>query len=43
MFTVCQYAINDDKVSKGIMQVSVKDAQSTSYKTMTWTKKFGNV
>jgi hypothetical protein len=25
-----KYATNDDKVSKGIMQVNVKDAQSTS-------------
>jgi hypothetical protein len=30
MFKVCQCATNDDKVSKGIMQVSVKNAQSTS-------------
>jgi hypothetical protein len=30
MFKVCRYATNDDKVSKGIMQVSLKDAQSTS-------------
>jgi len=27
MSKACQYAINDDKVSKGLMQVNVKDAK----------------
>jgi hypothetical protein len=30
-----QYVINDDKVSKGLMQVSVKDAQAILQKTIT--------
>jgi hypothetical protein len=34
-----QYVINDDKVSKGLMQISVKDAQVVLQKTITWTKK----
>jgi hypothetical protein len=36
MFKVCQY---DNKVSKGLMQVYVKDAQAVLQKTITWTKK----
>jgi hypothetical protein len=35
MSKVCQYAINNDKVSKGLMQVNVKDAQATLQKTIT--------
>jgi hypothetical protein len=30
MFKVNQYASNDDKIFKGLMQVNVKDAQATS-------------
>jgi hypothetical protein len=40
MSKVCQY---DNKVSKGLMQVNVKDAQTILQKTITWTKKFGKV
>jgi len=36
-----QYSTNDDKVSMGLKQVSVKDAQTCLQKTITWTKKFG--
>jgi hypothetical protein len=39
MFKVCQYVINDSKVSKSLMLVSVKDAQVVLQKTITWTKK----
>jgi hypothetical protein len=28
LFKACQYATNDDKVSMGLSQVSVKDAQT---------------
>jgi hypothetical protein len=30
--------MNDDKVSMGLRQVSVKDAQIGLHKTITWTK-----
>jgi len=41
MSKACQYAINDDKASKSLMEVNVKNAQATLQKTITWTKKFG--
>jgi hypothetical protein len=40
MSKACQYATNNDKVSKSLMEVNVKDAQATLQKTITWTKKF---
>jgi len=40
MFKVCQYVTYNDKVLKCLMQVNVKDAQTTLQKTITWTKKF---
>jgi len=40
MSKVCQYAIYNHKVFKGLMQVSVNDAQTTLQKIITWTKKF---
>jgi hypothetical protein len=39
LFKTCQYFTNDDKVFMGLRQVSVKDAQASSQKTITWTKK----
>jgi hypothetical protein len=39
MFKVCQYVTYNDKVLKCLMQVNVKDAQTTLQKTITWTKK----
>jgi len=39
LFKACQYATNDDKVSMGLSQVSVKDAQTCLQKKITWTKK----
>jgi hypothetical protein len=38
MSKACQYATNDDKVFKSLMQVNVKDAQTTLQKIITWTK-----
>jgi hypothetical protein len=38
LFKGCQYSMNDDKVSMGLRQVSVKDAQIGLHKTITWTK-----
>jgi hypothetical protein len=35
-----QYSTNDDKVSMGLKQVIVKDAQTCLQKTITWTKQF---
>jgi len=35
MSKVCQYATNDDKISKGLMQINVKDAQVALQKTIT--------
>jgi hypothetical protein len=35
-----QYSMNDDKVSMGLKQVSVKDAQTCLQNIITWTKKF---
>jgi hypothetical protein len=40
MFKACQYATNDNKVSKGLVLVNVKDVQAILQKTITlWTKK----
>jgi len=39
LFKACQYATNDDKVSMGLSQVSVKDAQTCLQKIIIWTKK----
>ncbi len=36
MFKACQYATNDDKVFKGLIQVNVKDAQATLQMIITW-------
>jgi len=42
MSKACQYATNNNKVSKGLVQVSVKDVHATLHKTITlWTKKSG--
>ncbi len=41
MFKTCQYATNDDKLFKGLVQVNVKDAYATLQKTIKWSKKFG--
>jgi hypothetical protein len=41
MFKSCQYVLNDDKVSMGLILVSVKDAQIGLHKIITWTKKLG--
>ncbi len=38
MSKVCQYVTNDDKVSKGLMQVNVKDAQVALQMAITLTK-----
>jgi len=35
MSKVCQYATNNDKVSKGLMQLNVYDAQASLQKTIT--------
>jgi hypothetical protein len=39
MYKACNYVTNDDKISKGLMQVSVKDAQATLQMTIAWTEK----
>jgi hypothetical protein len=39
MSKACQYATNDNKISIGLRNVSVKEAQSGLQKTITWTKK----
>lgn len=39
MYKTCKYVTNDDKISKGLMQVSVKDAQATLQMTIAWKKK----
>jgi len=39
MYKACKYVTNDDKISKGLMQVSVKDAQATLQMTIAQTKK----
>jgi hypothetical protein len=41
MSKACRYVTNNDKVFKSLMEVNVKDAQTTLQKTITWTKKFG--
>jgi hypothetical protein len=38
MFKVCQYVMNDDEMSMGLILVSVKDAQTSLQKTITWIK-----
>jgi hypothetical protein len=38
MYKACQY---DNKVSKGLMHVNVKDAQAALQKIIIWTKKSG--
>jgi hypothetical protein len=39
MFKSCQYVLNDDKVSMGLILVNVKDVQTCLQNTITWTKK----
>ncbi len=39
LWKVCHYATNEKKVHQGMKEVSLKDAQSTLQKTITWTKK----
>jgi hypothetical protein len=39
MSKACYYATNDEKVSVGLKNVSVKEVQSGLQKTITWTKK----
>jgi hypothetical protein len=34
MFKTCQYAMNDDKVSMGLILVSVKDVQTSLQKKL---------
>jgi hypothetical protein len=41
MSKVCQYGTYSDTVCKSMKHVSVKNAQSTLQKTITWTKKSG--
>jgi len=39
MSKVCQYVMNDDKVLMSLTLASVKDAQTSLQKVITWTKK----
>jgi hypothetical protein len=41
MRKVAQYAINDDKISKDLMLVSVKFVQMSFQSHITWPKKLG--
>jgi len=41
MSKACQYAINDENVSIGLINVSVKEVQSNLQKTISWTKRSG--
>jgi hypothetical protein len=41
MSKVCQYGTYSDTICKSMKHVSVKNAQSTLQKTITWTKKSG--
>lgn len=39
MYKTCKYVTNDHKISKGLMQVNVRDAQATLQVIIVWTKK----
>ncbi len=41
MLKACQYAMNETKVGACMKEVSLKNAQATFQKTITWTRKFG--
>ena len=41
MSKVCQYATNDEKICKGMKEVSLKNAQKSLQSCITWTKKSG--
>ncbi|KAJ7538060.1 hypothetical protein O6H91_11G033100 [Diphasiastrum complanatum] len=41
MSKCCQYATNDAKVCAGMKSISLKEAQTSLQKTITWTKKSG--
>jgi hypothetical protein len=41
MFKLCQYVLNDDKVSMGLILVNVKDVQTSLQKIITWKKNQG--
>jgi hypothetical protein len=41
-FKACQYAIDDEKVYRGLKYVSINSAQMNFQKCIAWPKKYGN-